>query len=320
MENEITLCQSNMLTESRYSFSRIEKKCIYLVISKVRRDYVEGTMQKDLFDNMRVEINASDLALIADESHTKHAKDALRALRHRDIEMEDEEGNWLNTGFITMAKYTAKTNKFLVEVSSEIMPHLVELARKFTAYSLTVAMTLKGKYSQRFYELCCQYRNRIEKDGFAGFHKTQQQLREMFCLEDTYPLNALFNQRVIESARTELKELYDNNQCDLYFDVNIKGRGKSMCYDFKIRTREGEQARQMEFEDARKKWAFIYGTLQALFRKDPKYVEKIAKQVEFHVELITPVFEKIQKLKNEYPSKDLAKLLRYILKEDFGLS
>ena len=320
MENEITLCQSNMLTESRYSFSRIEKKCIYLVISKVRRDYVEGTMQKDLFDNMRIEINSSDLALIAGEDNTKHAKDALRALRHRDIEMEDKEGNWLNTGFITMAKYTAKTKTFLVEVSSEIMPHLVELARKFTAYSLTVAMTLKGKHSQRFYELCCQYRNRIEKDGFAGFHKTQQQLREMFCLEDKYPLNADFNKYVIEAARAELKEMYDNNQCDLYFDVNIKGRGKAMCYDFKIRTREGEEARKIKFEDTRKKWLFIYGTLQALFRKDLKYVERIAKQVEFHVELITPIFEKIQKLKDEYPSKDLAKLLRYILKEDFGLS
>lgn len=276
-------------------------------------------MQKDLFDNMRVEINSSDLALIAGEDNTKHAKDALRALRHRDIEMEDEEGNWLNTGFITMAKYTAKTNTFLVEVSSEIMPHLVELARKFTAYNLTVAMTLKGKYSQRFYELCCQYRNRIEKDGYAGFHKTQQQLRDMFCIENKYAQNSLFNEYVIESARQELKEMYDNNQCDLYFDVNIKGRGKSMCYDFKIRTREGEEARKIKFEDTRKKWLFIYGTLQALFRKDLKYVERIAKQTEFHVELITPIFEKIQKLKDEYPSKDLAKLLRYILKEDFGL-
>ncbi|MBQ2457970.1 MAG: replication initiation protein [Bacteroidaceae bacterium] len=319
MENEIILCQSNMLTESRYSFSRIEKKCIYLVINKVRQDYVEGTMQKDLFDNMRVEINSSDLALIAGEDNTKHAKDALRALRHRDIEMEDEEGNWLNTGFITMAKYTAKTNTFLVEVSSEIMPHLVELARKFTAYNLTVAMTLKGKYSQRFYELCCQYRNRIEKDGYAGFHKTQQQLRDMFCIENKYAQNSLFNEYVIESARQELKEMYDNNQCDLYFDVNIKGRGKSMCYDFKIRTREGEEARKIKFEDTRKKWTFIYGTLQGLFGKDPKYVERIAKQTEFHAELITPIFEKIQKLKDEYPKKDLAKLLRYILKEDFGL-
>lgn len=319
MENEITLCQSNMLTESRYNFSKIEKNVIYLVIQKVRHDYVEGTMQKDLFDNMRVEINSSDLALIAGENHTKDAKDALRALRHRDIEMEDEEGNWLNTGFITMAKYTAKTNTFLVEVSSEIMPHLVELARKFTAYSLTVAMALKGKYSQRFYELCCQYRNRIEKDGYAGFHKTQQQLREMFCLEGMYDLNSLFNQRVIESARKELKEMYDNNQCDLYFDVNIKGRGKSMCYDFKIRTREGEQARQMEFEDARKKWIYIYGELLVIFKKDKKFAERTAKAIEFNGSLIDPVFEKIQKLKDEYPSKDLAKLLRYILKEDFGL-
>ena len=319
MDNEITLLQSNMLTESRYSFNRIEKNAIYMVIKKVQKDYVEGVMPEGQYENMRVEITPADLALVADENHTKDAKDALRALRHKDVEMEDEEGNWLNTGFITMAKYTAKTKTFLVEVSSEIMPHLVELARKFTAYDLTVAMALKGKYSQRFYELCCQYRNRIEKDGYAGFHKTQQQLREMFCLENKYAQNTLFNEYVIESARKELKEMYDRDQCELYFDVNIKGRGKSMCYDFKIRTKEGEKARQMEFEDARKKWAFICGILQAVFKNDPKYVERLSKQIEFHLELITPIFEKIQKLKREFSGADLAKLLRYVLKEDFGL-
>lgn len=319
MENEITLCQSNMLTESRYSFSRIEKKCIYLVISKVRRDYVEGTMQKDLFDNMRVEINSSDLALIAGEDNTKHAKDALRALRHRDIEMEDKEGNWLNTGFITMAKYTAKTKTFLVEVSSEIMPHLVELARKFTAYNLTVAMTLKGKHSQRFYELCCQYRNRIEKDGFAGFHKTQQQLREMFCLEDLYPRNADFNQRVIESARAELKEMYDNNQCDLYFDVNIKGRGKSMCYDFKIRTREGEEKQKLVFEDIRSKWLHIQREMMAIFKKDSKFIDRTMRALDFNPNLINPVFDKLERVKRDFVGAERAKVLRFILKNDFEL-
>lgn len=319
MEDKITLCQSNVLTESRYNFSRIEKNCLYKIIEKVRHDYVEGSMQKDLFENMYVNIGSSDLADITDEDHTKQAMDALRSLHRRTIDIEDAEGNWLLCGFINYAKKNAKTKTYEVEVSKEIMPYLVELARNFTAYSLTVAMALKGKYSQRFYELCCQYRNRIEKDGFAGFHKTQAQLREMFCLEDKYPLNPLFNQRVLESARKELKEMFDKGQCDLYFDVNIKGRGKKMCYDFKIITKDQEERQKLMYKEVRDKWVYIYGQLAVIFKKDPKYVERVSKTIEFKADLISPVFEKIQKLKREFSGADLAKLLRYILKEDFEL-
>lgn len=319
MEDKITLCQSNVLTESRYNFSRIEKNCLYKIIEKVRHDYVEGSMQKDLFENMYVNIGSSDLADITDEDHTKQAMDALRSLHRRTIDIEDAEGNWLLCGFINYAKKNAKTKTYEVEVSKEIMPYLVELARNFTAYSLTVAMALKGKYSQRFYELCCQYRNRIEKDGYGGFHKTQEQLREMLCLEDKYPLNPLFNQRVLESARKELKEMFDKGQCDLYFDVNIKGRGKKMCYDFKIITKDQEERQKLMYKEVRDKWVYIYGQLAVIFKKDPKYVERVSKTIEFKADLISPVFEKIQKLKREFSGADLAKLLRYILKEDFEI-
>lgn len=319
MENEITLCQSNVLTESRYNFSRIEKNCLYKIIEKVRHDYVEGSIQKDLFENMYVNIGSSDLADITDEDHTKQAMTALRSLHRRTIDIEDAEGNWLLCGFINYAKRNAKTKTYEVEVSKEIMPYLVELARNFTAYSLTVAMALKGKYSQRIYELCCQYRNRIEKDGFAGFHKTQAQLREMFCLEKTYLDNKDFNARVIESARKELKEMFDKGQCDLYFDVNIKGRGKKMCYDFKIITKDQEEKQKLMYKEVRDKWVYIYGQLTVIFKKDPKYVERVSKTIEFNANLINPVFEKIQKLKHEFSGADLAKLLRYILKEDFEL-
>jgi plasmid replication initiation protein len=34
------------------------------------------------------------------------------------------------------------------------MPFLVELSSQFTTYSLSVAMSLKSKWSQRMYELC----------------------------------------------------------------------------------------------------------------------------------------------------------------------
>ena len=93
-KNEL-ISQSNALTSSRYDFSPTEKNVLYHIIQKVRHDYIEGTMQRDLWDNMYVQINAADLSRIADEDHTQRARKALRDLRHKDIEIEDEEGNWL---------------------------------------------------------------------------------------------------------------------------------------------------------------------------------------------------------------------------------
>jgi plasmid replication initiation protein len=314
---EVKLYQSNVLTESRYNVNRIQKNCLYKIIEKVRQDYIEN--QKDRYENLHVTLPPSVLEDITDKKHKQDAHDALVALRKRDVEIHYEDGSWLNCGFINWAKWNTKENLYKIEVSSEIMPFLVDLARQYTSYSLTVAMSLKSVYSQRFYELCCQYRNRIENDGIPGFHKTQQQLREMFCLEDKYPLNADFNKRVIQKAQTELKTMYDAKQCDLYFNVNIKGRGKDMCYDFKICTREKSVQQQEAFNDTRKKWLYIQGQMTNIFKKDTKLVQRISKTLDFNPNLIEPVFTKLQRLEKEYKGAELAKILRYVLKNDFEI-
>lgn len=319
-KKDIALCQDNVLTESRYNFNRIEKNCLYKIIEQVRRDYVEGSAKANGgFQNMYVHLASNVLEEIADKAHRKQAQEALVRLRKRDIEIWKEDGSWFDCGFINWCEYNAKTDSYLVEVSYRIMPYLVELAKQYTAYSLTIAIALKSIYSQRFYELCCQYRNRIENDGLAGFHKTQQQLREMFCLEDKYPNSNDFNKRVIKKAQEELKTAYDEGGCDLYFDVYIKGRGSEMCYDFKIHTREQSERQKQVFEDCRKKWVYIQQELLSIYKRDPKFVQRVLKQLDFHPNLIDPVLSKLMKVKQELKGADLAKLLRFILKEDFNL-
>lgn len=315
--NEIKVCQSNILTEAKYDVNRIQKNCLYKIIEQVRHDYVENTQKG--YTNLHVILQPSVLEDITDKKHKQEAHDALVALRKRDVEIHYEDGSWFNCGFINWAKWIAKENIYKVEVSSEIMPYLVDLARQYTSYSLTVAISLKSVYSQRFYELCCQYRNNIEKGGIPGFHKTQQQLREMFCLENKYKDNQDFNRRVVNKAQAELKSMYESKQCDLYFDVNIKGRGKYMCYDFKIYTREKTTQQQAAFDDIRKKWLYIQRQTSAIFKKDPKFVQRICKELDFNPNLIDPVFDKLQRLEGEYKGSELAKILRYVLKADFSL-
>lgn len=310
-EKHEIISQSNALTQSRYDFSPTEKNVLYRIIQKVRHDYIEGTMQRDLWENFYVTINASDLAQIADEAHTKRAREALKKLRIRDIEMEDEEGNWFVCGFINYAQYDAKSKTYEVEVSKLIMPHLVELASCFTTYSLTVAISLKSKYSQRFYEFCCQYRNR------HAFFLDQSKLREMMKLGDKYTQNQDIKRKVIEVAYNELKEAYENKQSDLYFEFSIEGRGQNVRYNFKVMPDNREQ--QIDFEETKKKIDYIYRKALAIFKKDPKFCDRLLKAITFKPDKVQPVFDKLTKLEKDYSGADLAKILRYILKEDFEI-
>ena len=291
-KNEL-ISQSNALTSSRYDFSPTEKNVLYHIIQKVRHDYIEGTMQRDLWDNMYVQINATDLSRIADEDHTQRARKALRDLRHKDIEIEDEEGNWLTVGFINYAKYNARTKTYEVEVSKEIMPHLVELARNFTTYSLTVAITLKSRYSQRFYEWAHQYLGRNTKTFFFDI----ADLRHMLKLGDGYKLKA-----------------------DLWMEYYDEGRGDATRFFFKIHTKEENQEQERQrVDDLLKMTRYIAIVNNRIFRKDPKFRERVEQALNFSPEKIRPVFDRLTRLEKDEKASQLPALWRYILKNDFDI-
>lgn len=312
MENKNELLrQANVLTESRYDFNPIEKRCLYKIIQKVRRDYVEG--ERTIFDNLHVKIPAKDLDEVIDKKHRRLIKEALINLRHRDITMEKPDESWFNCGFINWTEHDAKTNIYDVEVCSKIMPFLVELAREYTEYSLTVAISLKSKWSQRFYELCCQYRN------IGKFGKTIEQLRKMFTLEDKYPNLPDFKSFVINKAQKELKSAYEASQCDLWFEYVQEGRGASAHFEFFIHTKERDARQKEIWADLSKQIKYINTTLRLHFKKDPKYCDRVIKALNLDPDNIRPVFDKITKLEKDFKGAEFAKICRYILREDFNM-
>lgn len=314
-----SIAQSNAITESRYDFNMLEKRALYCIIRKVREDYVENATEQSTYTNMRIAISESVLAEIADEKHRKDAKEALISLRHRDILIEYPDGSWMNTGFVTMAKYDAKTQLFTVEVSSEIMPHLVDLASKFTVLSLTIVISFKSKWSQRFYELCCQYKNHLEK-GVPTFHKSIEQLRTMFSLEDKYPLLTDFKRFVLDKAQKEMKKSYDDGVSDVWFEYIQTGKGEKADFKFIIHTKEATEAQKKEFKELRDMSYYIYKTLLSIFPKDPTYCEKCWKHLDFFPDKIEPMYQKLERILKNYKGEDRAKVARFMLDEDFGMN
>jgi hypothetical protein len=124
-EDKIILAQDNKLTLSRQNFTTIEKRCLYFIIKEVRRLYVDRNLeehertQKTLFSDMYLMLKPNQLQMLGDE--VKDVYNALRKLRNREIEIENEE-MWLITSWILQAKHSKKANMYEVLVSKDILP------------------------------------------------------------------------------------------------------------------------------------------------------------------------------------------------------
>ena len=312
-KKEIMLRQGNPMTEGRYDFSKIEKNAYYCVVRQVRKDYIEDGKKE--FDNMVVEIPESCLEEIADKTHKEDAREAIKNLHKKTIELEDEDGNWFFCGFINWAKYVAKKKVYILEVSSQLMPYLVELSSCYTEYSLTVAISLKSKWSQRMYELCSQHK----REKTRSFFKTIEQLRTMFMLEKEYPRIPDFQKNTISKAENELKKLFDAGQCDLWFETLKEGRGKNTKFTFKIHTRDDNKQTETDGLALANKIAAMVKVMQATFPKDKKYVERFSSWLNFNLDKVDDVFNLLTKLHKKYKKPAIAPVVRAVLEQEHSI-
>lgn len=316
----IMLAQDNKLTLSRQSFTTIEKRCLYFIIKEVRRLYVDRNLNehektyKDLFSDMYLSLKPNQLQLLGDE--IRDVYNALRKLRNREIEIENED-TWVITSWILQAKHNKKANMYEVQVSKDILPYLVELATQFTEYSLTVAITLKSTYSQRLYEICCMYRNK------GKFFLEVEKLRYMLKIEDkkSYQNIAIIKRDILEVAQKELETVFNDGQSDLYFTYRVKDKDgrKILSYWFDIHTRQTEEQKRLDFGTTQAQIRRIMDICNTFIKRDKKYLTRVEKELTINPSNAAKVLEKLLSKVNDYPKKEIPAIIRYVLREDFGM-
>ena len=306
---EIVIAQDNRLTTSRYELTLIEKRIFYYIIKEIRSKYNTG--QRDLFDDMILHLKVSDLCKeIKQEDNKKETRKALEKFRSRSFTYANEEDDdWLTCGFINYAHI--KKGIAEIQVSNKLMPFLVELSSQYTAYSLHVAMSLKSKYSQRMYELCQKWQ------GTDGFRMSVEDLRHSFMLENKYNRYALLNERVLTVARDELKELYDQGQCDVYFEFTEERKGRSVeMLRFKLFRKN-----TMNVKTTNDLLLELIPIFQKIYETDSKpkndtFVKEVIMQLQKFPNLIDPLNKRIKEILSEGMKNDTPKYIRYILNED----
>ncbi|MGL5980246.1 MAG: replication initiation protein, partial [Phocaeicola sp.] len=253
------------------------------------------------------------LCALGDEAKDVYA--ALKRLKNREIEIDNEDV-WVTTSWILQAKHEKKRDVYSVLVSGDIMPFFVELAKEFTTYDLTVAISLKSTYSQRFYEFCSQYKNRTNKTFFF----TVEKLREMLMLEEKYANIAHFKKYVLDVAQKEIKELYDRGQCDLYFEYKVKDtdKRKILSYFFFVHTKEDE-VQTVDYQSLKSCIDRVQCILSTFFPRDKKFVKRAIIAIQLRPEIGFEIVDKLDKKVLDYDKEDIPPIIRFVLKNDYGI-
>lgn len=114
-QRDIVLSQDNALTTARYKFDLIEKRALYSIIRNIRAQYIENENgRRDLFDDLIITIHEEELKKCGDNTKMQNIYDALKRLRNRDIEINNEK-MWLSIGFVNYVKHADRFDIYLDE-------------------------------------------------------------------------------------------------------------------------------------------------------------------------------------------------------------
>lgn len=317
----------NYITEARYNYSVTEKKIIYKIIAHIQNE-MNKNVDKNLFGDTLIHIPMKELA--QGNNNYRRIRDDIGELRRKSFEFEDpletdtsgkNEHGFIEIGIINYGKYRRSTGDIEFQISGEIMPRLLELARGYTLYSLQIALSLKSTYSQRLYEYCCRFR------GTGKWNISIEDFKVLLKIENEKgyvgrDANGNIKKRILEVAKKEIKALYDKGDCDLFFSYEFKKTGK-LFTDIKFsifstknpkHEPQKEESREYVFNFFRDHFRdeheqpFVKKAMNGLFNKNSfnSFASKISGKLEQFYDL------KISK-------DDLKRLTRHILKEDFQI-
>lgn len=305
------LQHAKVITESRYNFNVIEKRCYYLVLEELRKKH--SNVSKNLFDDLVVKMPHFHLEKAGDK-HRKVYK-SLETLRDKTIHIEDKNKK-MTVGFINYVEYDKNSRTYEVGISHKILPYLLDLVTHvYTSFDMVIVMSLKSEYTQRFYELCSQYRK------LGKFFKSEEELRAMFKLENKYKSTYDFKKHTIIKAQNELKKLYDAGQSDICFTFRPKEKeGKrELSWWFDIHDKK-KVVGDLEYEDLHILGQQVKLALNRYFPKDKKYVKRVIDDIMLNPDKIPEVAKKLERTAKNYSNNTaIAKIARTFLRDDFNI-
>lgn len=200
MEKHHLVSKSNyFIKNSNFDLSIEEQRIVLVLASMVQPNDTD-------FQKYIIKIaDFIDLLGLKDQSKYTELPKITKNLMQKVFEIDDEEtGELLQVAWLSSVRYKKTTGEISLEFSPELRPYLLDLKGFYTQYRLSNILSMKSKYSPRFYELLKM--NEYQKKGFII---SLEELRKLFKAEKIYPMYNDFKRKIIEQTQKEL-ELYSD--------------------------------------------------------------------------------------------------------------
>ncbi len=187
---------SNKLIEARskHVFSLHEQKMLLKIISSIGKD--EGWQEikftkKEISETLQIPIG----------NVSREAKKIITGLREKAISIQQDDGDWFVTGWISSGRY--KDSVLSVKLGDQLEPYLLHLKQSFTPIVIKNILSMVSCHSIRIYMI-------LRKDLYLKkFNTSIEDLKQILGVHEKYKLTSDFRLNVLEVAKKEINELAD---------------------------------------------------------------------------------------------------------------
>jgi plasmid replication initiation protein len=225
-ESKEVVAKANELVRARHKFTTYEQRIFATMVSKLERGETTFSLQKIPVKQVCRESNESDLYRRIDEITDRLVNQTVVVRRRT----EDGKREFEKINVLSKCTYREGDGVIEARFTEDMRPFLLKLKGRFTLYLIKVFLRLRSKYSTQIYELLKM------QQGISSLYRiTVKEFRRTLGLEGKYEGRFYsIKDRVIEQARTELKE-----KADIYFTYRVVREGQTpVAIEFLIHENE----------------------------------------------------------------------------------
>ena len=204
MKNKL-IVKDNALIEASYSLDTIEQRILLLAVLAIRQEKAPKFNKvkihaREYMNAFGVERHASYEAL---QNGAKGLFDAKFRYKKYDAELDEvgeAESRWVES-----AVYFSNSATIELAFTSEVLPLISELEKRFTQYEIEQVAGLQSRYAIRLYEMLMQWRSNGQTPELS-----LKTIRDRLgLLENEYKRMCDFKSRVIDVAIDQINEHTD---------------------------------------------------------------------------------------------------------------
>ena len=212
-KQNLRVTKSNSLVNAHYDLNVTEMRILRFCISKIDSRQKTAPSKIKLYAKEYSEM----FNCVNPYQDLKEATDKL--FESEITYFDSERDKYYRTRWVQTALYEKNEGSVTLEFSTVVKKQLNDLTKNFTSYQIKHLGSLSSKYSIRLYELLYQYH------GIGAREIEVKELREMFQLQEKYPLFSDFRKFVITKSIEEI-----NNKTDLEIKVYTIKKGRSVTH------------------------------------------------------------------------------------------